>query len=65
MLTSKQLAGVTPEVNLRNSMQAGKHASKTSTLALKPRADVTRSQKQGNQWPHDKDLYPTNRKKLI
>ena len=30
-----------------------------STLALKPRADVTRSPKQGYQWPHKKDLCPT------
>ena len=33
----------------RESMQ------KESTLALKPRADVTRSPKQGYQWPHEKD----------
>ena len=26
-----------------------------STLALKPRADVTKSPKQGHQWPHKKD----------
>ena len=31
---------------------------KRSTLALKPRADVTRSPKQGHQWSHEKDLYP-------
>ena len=31
---------------------------KGSTLALKPRADVTRSPKQGYQWPHEKDLCP-------
>ena len=30
-----------------------------STLVLKPRADVTRSSKQGYQWPHKKDLCPT------
>ena len=29
-----------------------------STLALKPRADVTRSPKQGYQWPNKKDLCP-------
>ena len=34
-------------------------ACKGSTLALKPRADVTRSPKQGYQWPHKKDLCPT------
>ena len=45
MMTSKQQAGVTPEVNLRIT-QARKH-TKGSTLALKPRADVTRSPKIG------------------
>ena len=47
--------GVAPEVNLRE------HISRTPphslnkaepTLALKPRGDVTRSPKQGYQWPH-------------
>ena len=28
------------------------------TLALKPRGDVTRSLKQGYQWPHKKDSGP-------
>ena len=40
-------------------MQARKHASKKSSLALKPRADVTRSPKQGYQWPQKKDSCPT------
>ena len=31
---------------------------KKSTLALKPRAYVTRSPKQGYQWPQEKDLCP-------
>ena len=31
-------------------------ASKKSTLALKPRTDVTRSPKQEYQWPHKKDI---------
>ena len=31
---------------------------KGSTLALKPRTDVTRSPKQGYQWSHEKDLCP-------
>ena len=57
MLTVKRSAGLAPEVNLRNSMQARKHASEF-TLALKPRADVTRSPKQGYQWPHKKDMCP-------
>ena len=33
------------------------------TLALKPRDDVTRSLKQGYQWPHKKDLCPPKIKK--
>ena len=33
-------------------------ARKRPTLALKPRADITRSPKQGYQWPHKKDLCP-------
>ena len=33
------------------------------TLALKPRGDVTRSPKQGYQWPHKKDLCPPKIKK--
>ena len=38
--------------------QARKRVSKKSTLALKPRADGTRSPKQGYQWPNEKDLCP-------
>ena len=45
MLAVKRLAGVTPKMNLRNNMQAGKGVSEKSTLDLKPRADVTRSPK--------------------
>ena len=41
-----------------------KHASEGSTLALKPRADVTRSPKQGYQWPHKKDSCPPKIKKI-
>ena len=35
-------------------MQVTKHANKGSNLALKPRANVTRSLKQGYQWPPQK-----------
>ena len=35
-----------------HSMQATMHTIKGSTLTLKSRAEVTRSQKQGYQWPH-------------
>ena len=46
--------GVTPEVNLREHishmpLQSSNKAE--PTLALKPRGDVTRSPKQGYQWP--------------
>ena len=58
MLTYNQSLGVAPEVNLRNSTQARKHANKKSILSLKPTANVTRSKKQGYQWPYKKDLCP-------
>ena len=35
-------------------------ACEGSTLTLKPRADITRSPKQGYQWPHKKNLCPPN-----
>ena len=38
--------------------QVTKHASKGSTLALKPRVDIIRSLKKGYQWPHKKDSCP-------
>ena len=34
-----------------------------STLVLKPRTDITRSSKQGYQWPHKKDWRPPKIKK--
>ena len=49
-------------------MQVTKHASEGSILALKPRGDITRSPKQGYQWPYEKDLYPPKiylKKKII
>ena len=36
----------------------GKKACKGSTQALKPGADITRSLKQGYQWPREKELCP-------
>ena len=47
--------GVTPEVNLREHILRAPlpNANKAEpTLALKPRGDVSRSPKQGYQWPH-------------
>ena len=47
-LAVKRFAGVAPEVNLWNPLCGGKEACKEgSTLAMKPRADVTRSPKGG------------------
>ena len=43
----------------------GSTQAKESTLALKPRANVTRSPKQGYQGPHKKDLCPSKFKKKI
>ena len=56
MLAVKGLVGVAREMNLRNTAQARKCASKKSTLTLKPRADVTRSPKQGCQGPHKRHM---------
>ena len=62
MLAIKRSAGVAPVVNLRiHCMQAMKYSSKGSTLALKPREDVTRIPNQGYQgyqWTKKKDLSP-------
>ena len=46
--------GVTPEVNLREHISCMPLQSSNKaepTLVLKPRGDVTRSPKQGYQWP--------------
>ena len=43
MLTTLQPAGVALEVNLRNSTQTRRCASKKSTLTLKPRTDKMES----------------------
>ena len=50
MLATKRSAGVIPEVNLMSPLCAGDEARR-STLALKPREDVTRSPKQGISGP--------------
>ena len=60
MLAAKRSAGVVPEVNLRVSVTRTPppNVNKATSLALKHRGYVTRSQTQGYQWPHKKDLYP-------
>ena len=55
MLATKRRAGVAPEVNLRIPLWWSKQA-KESTLALKPRGDITRSPKHGYQWLHKKTV---------
>ena len=53
MLATKRLTGVAPEVNHRECITCMPlpSANKVPTLALKPRGDITRSPKQGYQWP--------------
>ena len=59
MLAAKRSAGVAPDMNLMILLHVGdKPQARGSTLALKPRIDVTRSPKQGYQWPQEKDSCP-------
>ena len=58
MLAAKRLAGVAPEVNLRECICLHQARIRLPTLALKPRGNVTRSPKQGYQWPHKKESCP-------
>ena len=64
MMTSVQSAGVEAEVNLRIT-QVRKHTNEGSTLALKPGLDVSRSSKQGYQWPDKRTFFLQNKKKLL
>ena len=62
MLVIYTSRGVAPEVNLREhiSRMPPQSSNKAEpTLALKPREDVTRSPKQGYQWPQKMDMCPT------
>ena len=55
MLAVYTSSGVAPQVNLRERISRTPPQSLNKaepTLALKPRGDVTRSPKQGYQWPH-------------
>ena len=52
----------------RNPLHTGKYASQGSTLALKPRADITRSPKLGYHWLHKMNLSSlkiTNKNKIL
>ena len=57
MVTAKRSAGIAPVVNIREHIT---HTTKLSANkdALKPRGNVTRSPKQGYEWPDKKDLCP-------
>ena len=57
MLAAKWSAGVAPEVNPRHPFNTSDKSTQVteSTLALKPRTDVTRSPKHGYQLTHKKD----------
>ena len=50
---AKRSVGVAPEVN-----QESVAPRQRSTQAKEPRVDLTRSPKQGYQWPHKKDCCP-------
>ena len=58
MLGAKRSAGVAPEMNLRECVTHMPLPSqiRLPTLAVKP--DITRSPKEGYQWPHKKDSCP-------
>ena len=57
MLTTRRSAGVTLDMNLIDCVThiPPPNANKAAHSGLKPREDVTRSPKQGNQWPHKND----------
>ena len=58
---TKRSAGVTPEVNLRNSFHTGKkaykHTTEGSTLAFEPRINVMRSPEHWYQLAPQKRAY--------
>ena len=55
---TKMSEGVAPEMNLREHVthMPPPSVNKATRLALKPIGDVSRSPKQGYQWPHKKDF---------
>ena len=61
MLTSIQLAGVAPEVNLRNSLHTGDKAHKWGIQpGFETQGRHYQKSKTGYQWHHEKDLCPPN-----
>ena len=51
VLATKRSAGVAPDVDLRNPLDAGDKVCKGPTLALKHRTDMTRSQNRSISGP--------------
>ena len=60
MLASKRLAGVVPEMNLREHATCTplQSANKGAHSGFQTRGEVTRSPTHGYQWTHKKDLCP-------
>ena len=60
MLAAKRLAGVTPEVNLKDHVTCMPLASvsKAAQSGFETQRRHHQSPKQGYQWPHRKDLCP-------
>ena len=58
VLVVKTSAGLAQEMNLSNPLHTGdkKQASEGSIISLKPRANVTKSPKEGCQWQHKNDF---------
>ena len=53
LLAAKRLAGVTPEVNLRNPLHAGEKACISGIHSgFETQVDGNRSPKQRSQWPY-------------
>ena len=65
MLATKRSAGVAPEVDQRKHfMQMTKHISQGSTPTLRPRTNITQSQKQGYHLPKKKGYTSSNNSKI-
>ena len=62
LLAAMRLAGVAPEVNLRERAACTplQMQIRLPTLTLKPRGDINRSPEKGYRLSHKKDLYPPN-----
>ena len=59
MLVVKRLAGVAPEVNLRNPLYTGEEAHKWGiSPGFETQGRRHQKSKQGYQWPHKEDMFP-------